>query len=243
MLVMSNNFMQLFFGLGSGGVVSYLLIGFWYTRPTANFANLKAFLPTASRFASCSYRRRGPNTPGRSTMQRFSRMPTRSRRADSTSQHRVWPRSPLPASVCRRRHGKSAQMPLTCGCPIPWKARPDLGVDPCRDHGDGRHFHGGAHVAAVRIVGNGPLDVYRIGATTAISSWIARNRAQRHQTGRRLFDLSQLGYMTVALGASATGGHFSPHERMVFQASLFLGVSSVDHRHASRTGHCARWAA
>ena len=44
MLVMSNNFMQLFFGWEGVGVVSYLLIGFWYTRPSAIFANLKAFL-------------------------------------------------------------------------------------------------------------------------------------------------------------------------------------------------------
>src|SRR5690242_6800262 len=44
MLVMSNNFMQLFFGWEGVGLVSYLLIGFWYKRPTAIFANLKAFL-------------------------------------------------------------------------------------------------------------------------------------------------------------------------------------------------------
>src|SRR6476620_1206165 len=44
MLVMSNNFMQLFFGWEAVGVVSYLLIGFWYTKPTAIFANMKAFL-------------------------------------------------------------------------------------------------------------------------------------------------------------------------------------------------------
>ncbi len=44
MLVMSNNFMQLFFGWEAVGVVSYLLIGFWYTRPSAIFASLKAFL-------------------------------------------------------------------------------------------------------------------------------------------------------------------------------------------------------
>src|SRR3984885_3295114 len=44
MLVMANNFMQLFFGWEAVGVVSYLLIGFWYTRPTAIFASLKAFL-------------------------------------------------------------------------------------------------------------------------------------------------------------------------------------------------------
>jgi len=44
MLVMSNNFLQLFFGWEAVGLVSYLLIGFWYHRETAIFANLKAFL-------------------------------------------------------------------------------------------------------------------------------------------------------------------------------------------------------
>src|SRR6185436_7148914 len=44
MLVMANNFLQLFFGWEAVGVVSYLLIGFWYTRPSAVYANLKAFL-------------------------------------------------------------------------------------------------------------------------------------------------------------------------------------------------------
>src|SRR5438105_2295496 len=44
MLVMSNNFLQLFFGWEAVGLVSYLLIGFWFTKPTAVFANLKAFL-------------------------------------------------------------------------------------------------------------------------------------------------------------------------------------------------------
>src|SRR5215831_6347600 len=44
MLVMANNFLQLFFGWEAVGLVSYLLIGFWYDRPTAIYANLKAFL-------------------------------------------------------------------------------------------------------------------------------------------------------------------------------------------------------
>jgi NADH-quinone oxidoreductase subunit L len=44
MLVMANNFMQLFFGWEAVGLVSYLLIGFWFKRPTAIYANLKAFL-------------------------------------------------------------------------------------------------------------------------------------------------------------------------------------------------------
>src|ERR1700742_802 len=44
MLVMSNNFLQLFFGWEAVGLVSYLLIGFWFKKPTAVFAHLKAFL-------------------------------------------------------------------------------------------------------------------------------------------------------------------------------------------------------
>src|SRR2546423_3335500 len=44
MLVMANNFLQLFFGWEAVGLVSYLLIGFWFTRPPAIYANLKAFL-------------------------------------------------------------------------------------------------------------------------------------------------------------------------------------------------------
>ncbi len=44
MLVMANNFLQLFFGWEAVGLMSYLLIGFWYTRPTAIVANMKAFL-------------------------------------------------------------------------------------------------------------------------------------------------------------------------------------------------------
>ena len=44
MLVMSNNLLQLFFGWEAVGLVSYLLIGFWFKRSTAVFANMKAFL-------------------------------------------------------------------------------------------------------------------------------------------------------------------------------------------------------
>jgi NADH-quinone oxidoreductase subunit L len=55
MLVMSNNFLQLFFGWEAVGLVSYLLIGFYYTRETAIYANMKAFIVTCSRSA--------PNSP------------------------------------------------------------------------------------------------------------------------------------------------------------------------------------
>ena len=48
MLVMSNNLLQLFFGWEGVGLVSYLLIGFWFKKPTAVFANMKAFWSTVS---------------------------------------------------------------------------------------------------------------------------------------------------------------------------------------------------
>ena len=59
MLVMSNNFLQLFFGWEAVGVVSYLLIGFWYTRPSAIFANLKAFIVNRDRGLRLHHRHRG----------------------------------------------------------------------------------------------------------------------------------------------------------------------------------------
>ena len=84
MLVMSNNFLQLFFGWEAVGLVSYLLIGFWYTRPTAIYANLKAFL--ANRVGDFGFMlghrpRRSP-TSARSTTPRCS--PTRLRSPRTT---------------------------------------------------------------------------------------------------------------------------------------------------------------
>ncbi len=88
MLVMANNFLQLFFGWEAVGVVSYLLIGFWYTRPSAIFANLKAFL--VNRVGDFGFvlgiagdRR---TTPARSTTRRCSAsaMPSRRTRCRSS---------------------------------------------------------------------------------------------------------------------------------------------------------------
>ncbi len=125
MLVMSNNFMQLFFGWEGVGVVSYLLIGFWYTRPTATFAALKAFLVnrigdfgfisgiaavlhyTGSLRLLDRFRPRGPDCGRRRST---SRVPSPGRR------------SPSPAFACSSaRWASPPRCRCTCGCRIRWK--------------------------------------------------------------------------------------------------------------------------
>ena len=70
MLVMANNFMQLFFGWEAVGVVSYLLIGFWYTRPSAIFAEPQGVPGQSHRRLRlrARHRRRARTTPARSTI-------------------------------------------------------------------------------------------------------------------------------------------------------------------------------
>ena len=108
MLVMSNNFLQLFFGWEAVGLVSYLLIGFWYKRDTAIYANLKAFLVQSRRRLRVSARhRRHPH------VLRLARLCTRvrPRRRFGAPDHRdrggavmVGDDPDLPVAV-RRRHG------------------------------------------------------------------------------------------------------------------------------------------
>ena len=129
MLVMSNNFLQLFFGWEAVGLVSYLLIGFWFKRPTAIFANLKAFLVNrvgdfgfllgiagvlywfgtldyATVFANAADASRG----GRPV--EHHRRPRRGR----------WRRSS--ASACSSaRWASRRRCRCTCGCRTRWKAR------------------------------------------------------------------------------------------------------------------------
>ena len=153
MLVMSNNFMQLFFGWEAVGVVSYLLIGFWYTRPTAIFANLKAFL--VNRIGdfgfvlgiagvmyytgSLDYPTAFAAAPHIAT--ELSRSPRPCRAGADVDLH-------LPV---RRRHGQvRAGAAARVAAGLDGRPDADLGAHPCRHHGDRRHLHGGAHVAAVR---------------------------------------------------------------------------------------------
>ena len=156
MLVMANNFLQLFFGWEAVGLVSYLLIGFWFTRPTAIYANLKAFLVNrvgdfgfllgiglvfavfgtldyapvfaeAPRFA----RRRGRDHPGRELV------------ADDGDLH-------LPL---HRRDGQERAVPAArVAARLDGRPDADLRADPRGDDGDRGHLHGGAHVAALRAL-------------------------------------------------------------------------------------------
>ena len=116
MLVMANNFLQLFFGWEAVGLVSYLLIGFWYTRPTRDLRQPQG-VPrrTASAIsASCSRWRWCSRTSARSTTPRCSRAP-RPRRQTTIE---VIPGAPwlLLSAICIGLFigamGKSAQFPL-----------------------------------------------------------------------------------------------------------------------------------
>jgi hypothetical protein len=159
MLVMSNNFMQLFFGWEAVGLVSYLLIGFWSVRESAIFANLKAFLVNRSA-TSASFSASPPSacTSAPWTTPRSSRKaPGLGRYPDRGVRRRVADDADLHPAV-HRRHGQvgaGAAARLAAG--LDGRPDADLGADPCRDHGHRRVFHGGAHVAAVRAVDHGAV--------------------------------------------------------------------------------------
>ncbi len=127
MLVMANNFMQLFFGWEAVGLVSYLLIGFWYDRPTAIYASLKAFL------VESGWR---PGFPARHCAGadgvRHAGL-CRGVRQCRAACRRIWRPFPACRCICCPRSASccssarwASRRSSRCmsGCPIRWKARP-----------------------------------------------------------------------------------------------------------------------
>ena len=126
MLVMANNFLQLFFGWEAVGLVSYLLIGFWYTRPTAIFANLKAFL--VNRVGDFGFLLGIAADPGlfrhRSTTRAVFASAASWPARPSRSSRACWSLMTVICSACSSaRWASRRSFRCMCGCPIRWKAR------------------------------------------------------------------------------------------------------------------------
>ena len=232
MLVMSNNFMQLFFGWEAVGLVSYLLIGFWYTRPTAIYANLKAFLVNRVgvfgfllgiglvlfHFGSLDY------------AAVFSVAPQMADVQINLIGNAQWS---LMTVTCILLFigamGKSAQVPLHVWLPDSMEGPTPISA----------LIHAATMVTAgiFMVARMSPLFelsstalsfVMIIGSITALFMGflgIIQNDIKRVVA---YSTLSQLGYMTVALGASAYSVaifHLMTHA--FFKALLFLGAGSV----------------
>lgn len=232
MLVMSNNFMQLFFGWEAVGLVSYLLIGFWYKRPTAIFANLKAFLVNRVGdfgfllgIAAVLY---FLGTLDYATA--FNAAPGLVGKTLQITAHTQWDAATV-ICICLfiGAMGKSAQVPLHVWLPDSMEGPTPISA----------LIHAATMVTAgiFMVARMSPLFelsstalsfVLVIGATTALFTGligIVQNDIKRviaYST------LSQLGYMTVALGVSMYSGavfHLMTHA--FFKALLFLGAGSV----------------
>ena len=232
MLVMSNNFLQLFFGWEAVGLVSYLLIGFWYTRPTAIYANLKAFLVNRvgdfgfligiglifATFGSLDYVTVFKAAPG------F---------VDTVME--VFPgwQWPLLTAICIGLFigamGKSAQFPLHVWLPDSMEGPTPISA----------LIHAATMVTAgiFMVARMSPLFelsptalsfVLIIGAITAF--FMALIAIVQYDIKRVVAysTLSQLGFMTMALGAGAySAGIFHLMTHAFFKAVLFLGAGSV----------------
>ncbi len=155
MLVTADNFLQMFFGWEGVGLASYLLIGFWYTKPSANAAAMKAFV--VNRVGDFGF---ALGIFGAFVVLghldfdgAFQAVPEHAGIDHAFPLARLGRHDgDLPAAV-HGRHGQVGAVPaahLAAGR----HGRPDpgLGAHPCRDHGHRRRLHGGAPVAAVRSV-------------------------------------------------------------------------------------------
>ncbi|AOF81319.1 proton-translocating NADH-quinone oxidoreductase, chain L family protein [Methyloversatilis sp. RAC08] len=229
MLVMSNNFVQLFFGWEAVGLVSYLLIGFWFKRPTAIYANLKAFL--VNRVGDFGFLLGiGLIAAYAGTLNYAEVFAKREELVAMTVAGTDWP---LLTAVCIclfiGAMGKSAQVPLHVWLPDSMEGPTPISA----------LIHAATMVTAgiFMVTRMSPLFelsetalsfVLVIGATTALFMGflgIIQNDIKRVVA---YSTLSQLGYMTVALGVSAYSAavfHLMTHA--FFKALLFLGAGSV----------------
>jgi NADH-quinone oxidoreductase subunit L len=232
MLVMSNNFMQLFFGWEAVGVVSYLLIGFWYTRPSAIFANLKAFVVNrvgdfgfVLGIAGVVY-----YTGSLDYNEVFAKVPQIESAVFALTD--TWTVSAITLiCICLfvGAMGKSAQVPLHVWLPDSMEGPTPISA----------LIHAATMVTAgiFMVARMSPLFeasetamsfVLVIGATTALFMGflgVVNNDIKRVVA---YSTLSQLGYMTVALGVSAYSVaifHLMTHA--FFKALLFLAAGSV----------------
>jgi NADH-quinone oxidoreductase subunit L len=232
MLVMSNNFVQLFFGWEAVGVVSYLLIGFWYTRPSAIFANLKAFL--VNRVGDFGFvlgiaavLRYTGSLDYATVFAHAGQIAAAQIHISSTV---AWPAITF-TCICLfiGAMGKSAQVPLHVWLPDSMEGPTPISA----------LIHAATMVTAgiFMVARMSPLFelsetalsvVLVIGATTAFFMGllgIVNNDIKRVVA---YSTLSQLGYMTVALGVSAYGaGIFHLMTHAFFKALLFLAAGSV----------------
>ena len=232
MLVMSNNFMQLFFGWEAVGLVSYLLIGFWFKRPTAIFANLKAFLVNRVGdfgfllgIAAVLY---WFGTLDYSIV--FANAPTIAGQTVAVIGGHEWA---VPTLICIclfvGAMGKSAQVPLHVWLPDSMEGPTPISA----------LIHAATMVTAgiFMVARMSPLFelsetalnfVLFIGATTAFFTGLIGMVQNDIKRVVAYSTLSQLGYMTVALGVSAYSAavyHLMTHA--FFKALLFLGAGSV----------------
>ncbi|WP_371764383.1 NADH-quinone oxidoreductase subunit L [Massilia sp.] len=229
MLVMSNNFLQLFFGWEAVGLVSYLLIGFWYTRPTAIFANMKAFL--VNRVGDFGFILGiGLLLAATGTMNYDETFLKANALSAMFVPGTTWPLLTA-ACICLfiGAMGKSAQFPLHVWLPDSMEGPTPISA----------LIHAATMVTAgiFMVSRMSPLFelsdtalsfIVIIGSITALFMGflgIIQNDIKRVVA---YSTLSQLGYMTVALGVSAYNVavfHLMTHA--FFKALLFLGAGSV----------------
>src|SRR5712675_2636726 len=232
MLVMANNFLQLFFGWEAVGVVSYLLIGFWYTRPSAIFANLKAFLVNRVGdfgfllgIAGVLYYT--GSLDYRAAFEQAPQIATQSLHVAGTA---GWP-ALTTICICLfiGAMGKSAQVPLHVWLPDSMEGPTPISA----------LIHAATMVTAgiFMVARMSPLFelsetarsvVLVIGAITALSMGLVALTQFDIKRVVAYSTLSQLGYMTAALGASAySAAMFHLMTHAFFKALLFLAAGSV----------------